>query len=54
MKSRSYVYVAKHLDDPLHLVQIADGCLDDGEMVESAVARGLIGLLKRDLIPYFA
>lgn len=45
----SAVHEYRHLDDPLHLVQVAKGRLQRGEDFDGDVARGLPALRSCDL-----
>src|SRR2546426_4367104 len=44
------VYEPRHVDDPLHTVQIAEGVLDDRERREGRVTGGLVALRDREIL----
>src|SRR5260370_20142395 len=50
----SAVHEYRHLDDTLHLVQVAKGRLQRGEDFDGDVTRGLPALRRCDLLPQFA
>src|SRR5579864_1853350 len=50
----SAVHQYRHLDDTLHLVQVAKGRLQRGEDFDGYVACGLPALRRCDLLPQFA
>src|SRR5882724_10049843 len=50
----SAVHEYRHLDDTLHLVQVAKGRLQRGEDFDGDLTRGLPALRRCDLLPQFA